>query len=782
MHYKVWRSEEEMQGMRRREFLQAGTAAGLGAWTGLHLGSKTAEAQAGQQPILSGADFPADDYQAPDWLRYARALHFDGFSPPVYPHMKDFDARRLVQTVVGLGGDSLRFQPIGYWAYYPSKSFRVHPELGGRDLIDEVTQESRRLGIHCYCYTGYGHPFMKVGWVDQHPEYADWVLRNPEGKPYGTYGHIGWASLQRVCATGDAYRAGIRQVVRELCAHDIEGVYFDEPSPFGYSGICFCDSCRKNFRKSSGLDLDRLAPLAKLNGLPFDAQDIRTGQVDMKVLTTWYAWADALVREDMLDFRRIIHGSGKFMQCHNGSAWKGGALPLQYRIPDGFMVEASRETYDRLTTGMMGASMARPYKKLAQMYMGSYAVAWFGEPAHEQPWVTHCANLEDSDEVRMEGFTGLACGNVPFYATANRLYSKVGSGSAEPAKEVFALMKRMETIHKDSVPVPYMTIVPTWESLQLWREKGKSWNWPMMSGGMGLALLDGRISFDVNPSTEMSEAWLAGQKVIALCGASGISDEEAKRLTAWVERGGGLLATYDSGLYDEQGRLRQDGGALREVLGVKMKGKPLESQPECYYRVKEGHAALGDYGAGAIVEGDGRLVPVEALGGARTIAECWNLGTGEVRGPAIVVNSYGRGRTVYVSGSLEANYLYDRVESTKRLLRSMVEYLGREAPQPFKLKAPRGVYGVLRQATNGDRILWLLANVGFKDAAVGRMRQEFVPVENVEVSLRVPDGRKVKGMHLLRADHPIPHRLEDGYATVTIPALHIAEVLHLELA
>ena len=460
----------------------------------------------------------------------------------------------------------------------------------------------------------------------------------------------------------------------------------------------------------------------------------------------------------------------------------GTALPLQYRIPDGFMVEASTQTYDRLMTGLMGASMARPYKKLAQMYLGGYDVSEQREPPHEQPWVTHNTNLEDSDEIRMEGFADLACGNAPLYGTANRLYFKVGSGSAEPAREVFAFMKRVEAIHKDSVPVPYVTIVPTWESLQLWREKGKSWNWPMMSGGMGLALLDERISFDVNPSTEMSEEWLRGQKVIALCGASGISEEEAKRLTAWVERGGGLLATYDSGLYDEQGRLRQDGGALREVLGVEMKGEPLESQPECYYRVKEKHPALGEYGPGAIVEGDGRLVPVEALSGAKAIAECWNLGTGEVRGPAVVVNNYGRGRTIYIGGSLEANYLYDRVESTGRLLRSMVEYLGGGAPQPFKLKAPRGVYGVLRQTASGDPVLWLLANVGFKDAAAGRMRQEFMPVSNAEVSIRIPEGRQAKGMRLMRADRPVSHRLEAGYATVTIPSLHIAEVLHLELA
>jgi hypothetical protein len=731
----------------------------------------------GVAPAKDGGlqDFPSDNYQMPDWLHYARAVYFDGYSPPVYPHLKDFDARRLVEAVVEVGGNLLRFQPIGFRACYPSKAFPVHEELGGRDLIDEVARECRRVGVRQYCYTGYGPPIMLTpDYVKEHPKYADWVLRDPEGKPYGTYVHIGWQPLQRLCITGDAFREGIRTVVRELCEHEIEGVYFDGPSPFGYSGVCFCDSCRANFKKYSGMDLDRLHNVRDLNRLPAD--------VDMKALIAWYDWGRQLTKEDLLEFRRIIHGSGKFMLCHNGSTWRGVSLPLQYHIPEGFMMEASQEVYDRLMTGMMGGSMARPYKKVAQMYLGSYAVSWFNEPPHEEPWVVHNANLEDQDEIRMEGFTNLACGNASLYSTANRLYFRVGSGSAKPAQEVFELMRQVEGIHKDSVPVPYLTIVPTWESLQLWRTKKRSWNWPMMSGGMGLALLDERISFDVNPSTEMSGEWLGEQKVLALCGASGLSDEAAERLAGWVKAGGGLLATYDTGLYNEVGELRTDGGALKQVLGVEMKGEPLESQPECYYRVKERHGGLGEYGPGAVLEGDGRLVPVEAVGEGRILAECWNLGTGEVRGPAIIANTYGRGRTIYISGSLEANYLYDRVISTRRLIRSLVEYLGGGLPQPYKLKAPQGVHGILRRAVKGDLALWVLGNVGFKDAAAGRMRQQYLPVSEVEVAIRIPEGRQAKGMRLIRADRAISFREEDGYAVGTIPTLHIAEVVHLVLA
>jgi hypothetical protein len=112
----------------------------------------------------------------------------------------------------------------------------------------------------------------------------------------------------------------------------------------------------------------------------------------------------------------------------------------------------------------------------------------------------------------------------------------------------------------------------------------------------------------------------------------------------------------------------------------------------------------------------------------------------------------------------------------------MVEYLGGGLPQPYKLRAPRGVYGVLRRATNGDLALWVLGNVGFKDADAGRMRQEYMPVTGVEVGIRIPEGRKAKGMQLIRADRDISFKEEDGYAVGTIPSLHIAEVVHLVLA
>ena len=219
--------------------------------------------------------------------------------------------------------------------------------------------------------------------------------------------------------------------------------------------------------------------------------------------------------------------------------------------------------------------------------------------------------------------------------------------------------------------------------------------------------------------------------------------------------------------------------ALKEILGAEIRGEPLPAMPECYYRIQISHPSLGQYEKGSIVEGDNQLLPVVVRDGATILADCWNLGTGESRGPAVIANQYGKGRAIYVNGSLENFYTCERVASTQRMLASMVRYLGGNAPLPFELSAPAGVYGVLRRTISGDVALWVLAPVGFKDEAAGRMRQQFLPVENVEIRILVPEQRQVKAVRLLRAGRNVPFNLSGPYAVATIPVLHIAELVHV---
>ena len=456
--------------------------------------------QTRKQPTKSKAQ-----YRPPEWLRTARTVCFDGYSPPIYPDIKNFSAERLVEITLELNANVLRFQPIGYRAAYPSKVYPQLPDLKGRDLIDEVSKQCRRQGVYLYCYTGYTHPFVEVEWAKKHPEHADWFRHGPDGKIIGWFSHYGSDRRQHLCMFGQAYRSLIRTVVKELCEHDIDGVYFDAPSGYGYSGVCFCEYCRQEFKKFSGMDVEKLIPPdypSVTNNWLLRPTDFG-GQIDPKAMAAWYAWANKVQTEDLKEFRKIIHNSGKFMLFHNGAGWFTHSIYKQYHIPDGFMVEYSKQIYERLMLGFMGAAMARPGKKLSQVYFGSYNTC--DAPAHElnyvltpniHNYVVHNTNLEDSDEIRMEGFANMASGNMPIYCMANRLFYNIGAGSNEPAHEVFTFAEKYESLLKDSTIVDGLAIVPTWESQRMWHSKGQSWNMDM-SKAMALALMDEHINFDI---------------------------------------------------------------------------------------------------------------------------------------------------------------------------------------------------------------------------------------------------------------------------------------------
>jgi hypothetical protein len=765
--------------MNRRTFLQCTSLTGLGAAAGIGLPRLRGE-EPWRPPAVTDLVVPPDGYRPPDWLAFSRTVYFDGYSPPVLPHLDEFDADRLVKLALELGADTLRFQPVGRWAYFPTQSkYPVHPELGKRDLIAETSRACRRAGLHLYCYTNYLNPVMSLDFVEQHPEYLDWVVRGPDGKPFGIDDSIGLGRTPKADSTGDAFRGAVAQIVREFCAYDIDGAYFDAPGCIAYTAFCYCDTCRKKFKAARGMDIDRLR-----------------NPDDFAAAIAWYSWFADLQKADLLEYRRLLHGSGKFMFCHNGAAWRPQALREQYRIPDGFMVENQVQVYRRLMAGLMGASMARPTRKVSQMYMGGFSLSDPGLPVHANGALLQDTSEEDGDDILMDGYANLASGGVPLYATLNRLYYGLGGGSSAPAKEIFRFMREHENLIKDSVPVAPVTLVPSWEALQLWRTGRTGWNVPM-NEGFTLAALDEGLGLDVCPSTEVTADWLRTRRVIALCGASGLTAAFAGLLAEWVKEGGALLATYDTGLFDENAEIHP-GGFLRDVLGVEIMGEALPALPECYYRIQATHPALGQYRSGAVVKGDTRQVPVRAVGSAQVLADCWDLSTKQSRGPAIVANTHGKGRTIYIAGSLEGQYAVTRIASHRRVLGSVLRYLAGPTPAPFTVDAPRGVYAVLRQAPHGDLMLWLLGNVGFKDADIGRMRQEFMAVPNVAVKAFIPEGRTVKAVRLLRSGKSVPFdagsthetlrsvplrwRMAGRYAEVTVPSIHVAEVVHFELA
>src|SRR5262249_29116971 len=102
------------------------------------------------------------------------------------------------------------------------------------------------------------------------------------------------------------------------------------------------------------------------------------------------------------------------------------------------------------------------------------------------------------------------------------------------------------------------------------------------------ALIEARIPFEMVHDRLLDAEHVGQFRTLILPNIAALSDEQCRQLRAFVERGGSLVATYETSLYDEWGARRQDLG-LAGLFGVSSRNKaegprrnaspPLEDAP-----------------------------------------------------------------------------------------------------------------------------------------------------------------------------------------------------------
>jgi hypothetical protein len=88
--------------------------------------------------VPEGFAAPPDGYRSPEWPRYARTVYFDAYSAPLCSHTKECDAKRVLDSVVRLGGDAPRCQPIRFVTYRTIQASPARPGLASRNIIEEA--------------------------------------------------------------------------------------------------------------------------------------------------------------------------------------------------------------------------------------------------------------------------------------------------------------------------------------------------------------------------------------------------------------------------------------------------------------------------------------------------------------------------------------------------------------------------------------------------------------------------------------------------------------------
>ncbi|RKY64201.1 MAG: hypothetical protein DRP99_02595 [Candidatus Latescibacterota bacterium] len=171
------------------------------------------------------------------------------FGKAVWAHPSDFGdrerARRMAERLSDAGFDLVIpcvKDTRGYLAY-PSEVGKMDPKLEG-DPLGVLVEEMGRAGLKV-------HPWMCVfpegegsALLEGNPELS---ALDPDGKP------LGWA-----CPRRDEVRSYELELYREVSGrYDVAGVHLDY---IRYAGpqMCFCPTCRREFRERTGRDLVEL--------------------------------------------------------------------------------------------------------------------------------------------------------------------------------------------------------------------------------------------------------------------------------------------------------------------------------------------------------------------------------------------------------------------------------------------------------------------------------------------------------------------------------------------
>jgi hypothetical protein len=141
----------------------------------------------------------------------------------------------------------------GIVAFYPSKEPLHHQAklLNGRDLYGDLTRAAHADGLAVFARMDCGsafEPFYKA-----HP---DWFAVNAAGEPYTTGSEKDGVVLYTTCINGPYYSEYIPRILREIIAHERpEGFTDNHWAGLGRDSMCYCVYCRSSFHKYSGKEL-----------------------------------------------------------------------------------------------------------------------------------------------------------------------------------------------------------------------------------------------------------------------------------------------------------------------------------------------------------------------------------------------------------------------------------------------------------------------------------------------------------------------------------------------
>jgi hypothetical protein len=676
-------------------------------------------------------------YDPDFWLDYFKRIHADG-------------------ALLSAGG---------VVAFYPTNIPLHHRSawLGDSDPLGYLVKGCRKMNMSIILRTD-----PHAARQDVYEAHPDWIAVGADGKQ-----RHHWANkdLWVTCALGPynfEFMTGVNKEIMER--YQPEAIFSNRWSGHG---ICYCEHCVKNFKAFSGLDLPKLNQSGMSTAMASgDMNDPAYRQYrvwrTIRLKELWFLW-DGEIRKQKPAARFIPNGfPDKLITGQHSDFFFADQQARSGVIPPWSNGKHAKEL--RATMGM-------------KPQVGIFSVG-FEEPYR---WKD---SVQSNAEIRIWVAEGIANGLRPcFVKFGGYIFDKRWMTTVQ---KMYQRYYEIEPYLRNTAPLARVGVVYSEQTDQNYGDKPWQKNYRDHANGIYHLLIEDHLSFEMVNDRLMDEDHLKPFKLLILPNIAALSDTQCDQLRAFVKKGGSLVATYETSLYDEAGKPRTDFG-LSDLFGVSYSQSVDGPLQNSYLRLK-GEAGTSQFhpvlknleDAYRIINGTHR-VNVTAKGEfpspVTLIPTYPDLPmedvyprTGDTTIRELYLREIGNGRVAYFTGDIDRTFWQIMSVDHGTLLKNTIRWALNEEPM-LSMKSP-GVMDVTTWQQEKSMTIHLV-NLTNPMMMKGPFR-ECIPVD-AEVQIRVPSYMKVTSIRLLLRGQVITHKIERGIISISIPKIEDHEIVGIDL-
>jgi hypothetical protein len=657
-------------------------------------------------------DNPAD-YDPKFWLDLFRRTHTD--------------------AVCLSAGGSINFYPSTVPLAYRAKY------LENRDTFGDMAKACRAQGLAVLARVD-PHALPPEAFA-AHPE---WAACTEDGKPRR---HWAAPDLYVSCQNGGFMFAFMPKILKEITERYAPDGFFG--NRWNGSGMCWCSTCRTQFRAATGLELPR------------------SNEPDDAVKRAYAAWD----KDRRWAQYTLWNDTVKAVKPDCFFAPNYGMNDPRAHIP---MVTIDRQG----RSGLMPPWMNGKYAKQARAVVGLLPVAGLFSIGYESETYRWKDSVQAGAEIASWVHSGIAQGFRPWMCKFN---GKVIDPRWVPVVEkIYDWHWKNEKYFRNTGNLARVAIVNSPQSIAIDRPKADA-----AQNGFCQALVESRIPFEMIDERLLDQA--DRFRVLVLPDVFALSDEQCTRLRDYVMRGGRIVATGETSLCDENGTHRAN-FALDDLFGCDFAGKIDEGVKNSYLALHPPHPLLrGLDGTPRIIAATRQLHVTlrESASAPLTLVPSYpdlpmervytmDAATGT---PMAFCRTVGKGRVVYFPMNLDSTFWDVLSADHLLLLRNAIEWAADE-PAPLTVSGP----GLLDIAywRQEHSLAAHLVNLTNPMAMKGPFR-EIIPAGPFTVSLQLPPGARPTSVKLLESGQPAKHHRDGTRLIVDVPRVALHEVIAVDL-